>query len=216
MTETNISTKKCAKCKSILPLTSFNKNKSKFDGLGTECRPCANAHSKKYHSENLDAHKARLASYKQRNPEKFKEWYKKQYAESDKEAEYLRKKQDREANPEKWRAYSHVYWARHTDICRERKRQYRRKFPEIGAEQNRARQTRQINAMPVWADRKAMKAIYAASKKISRETGIKHHVDHYFPLKSDVVCGLHNEFNLRIIPAVENLSKGNSFPEDNQ
>lgn len=214
MSETNISTKKCAKCKSILPLTSFNKNKSKFDGLGTECRPCANAHSKKYHSENLEAHKIRGRAYKLANPEKFKEWNRLQYLRSDKESENSRRRDSYQRHKDKRLAHSKKMWYVNHEHNLKRKVEYRKKFPGIGAEQNRARQTRKQNAMPDWADRKAMKIIYAECKKISKETGIKHHVDHYFPLKSDVVCGLHNEFNLRIIPAVENLSKGNSFPED--
>lgn len=186
MTETNISTKKCAKCKAILPLTGFNKNKSKIDGLGTECRACANAHSKKYHLDNLDAHKVRLASYKQRNPEKFKEWGRIQYLRSDKESENARKRESYQRHKEKRLAHGKKMWYAEHEKNLRRKVEYRRKFPEIGAEQNRARQTRKQNAMPDWADRKAIKVIYAECKKISRKTGIKHHVDHYFPLKSDV------------------------------
>lgn len=42
-------------------------------------------------------------------------------------------------------------------------------------------------------------------------TGIKHDVDHVVPLRSKLVCGLHNEFNLAVIPASENRSKGNRY-----
>jgi len=52
------------------------------------------------------------------------------------------------------------------------------------------------------------------SKVRERETGVKWHVDHIIPLKSKKVCGLHNEFNLRLIPAIDNIRKRNLFWPD--
>lgn len=214
MADTNIiTTKKCAKCKSVLPLTSFNKNKSKRDGLGTECRPCANAHSKNYHATHLEEHKARRAAYKAKNPERFKQWNKEQYARRDKEADRERKNKHRQENPEIWREYNRKYWKNNAEVCRERKRKYRKEFPALALVYVRNRQTRKRKAMPAWADLEAIKAIYRQCAFASRVTGTKYHVDHFYPLKSDLVCGLHNHYNLRIVPAAVNLSKGNSFPE---
>lgn len=45
-------------------------------------------------------------------------------------------------------------------------------------------------------------------------TGIPHDVDHVVPLINDIVCGLHAETNVQVIPAVLNRSKGNRFWPD--
>jgi len=80
------------------------------------------------------------------------------------------------------------------------------------AARTRARDAAKLRAMPHWADQGRIKAIYVEAARISRETGIPHHVDHIVPLKSKIVCGLHCEANLRIITAAENLAKHNQWP----
>lgn len=70
------------------------------------------------------------------------------------------------------------------------------------------------SATPSWADRDAMRSIYKEAARITSESGVKHHVDHVVPLKSDLVCGLHCEANLRVITAAENIKKHNrSWPD---
>lgn len=65
------------------------------------------------------------------------------------------------------------------------------------------------SAQPKWADSSKMMEIYRLRDSISKATGVTHHVDHIVPLKSKLVCGLHNEFNLQVLPGVENLKKHN-------
>ena len=65
-------------------------------------------------------------------------------------------------------------------------------------------------ATPQWANMEAIAEIYEKCAAISTETGVPHHVDHIEPLRGADRCGLHVENNLRIIPARDNLTKGNS------
>lgn len=212
MTETNTSTKKCAKCKSVLALSSFNKNKSKPDGLGTECRPCANAHSTQYYAKDIGAHSARGKKNYIAKRGEYKERARKWEA-----ANRPRKRElaagYRSANKEKIKEFSKRDWQKHNAKRLAKKKQYRQENPGIGAAHVRARQTRKQRAMPTWADTDKISRIYKACAAVTRATGVMHHVDHFYPLKSDFVCGLHNEFNLRIITASDNLTKSNSLPE---
>lgn len=64
-------------------------------------------------------------------------------------------------------------------------------------------------ATPPWANKDQIRSIYAECRAISETTGKRHHVDHFFPLHSHVVCGLHVPENLRIISERANVAKKN-------
>lgn len=64
-------------------------------------------------------------------------------------------------------------------------------------------------ATVAWASDAAIKSIYARALRLTTETGIRHEVDHVYPLQSDWVCGLHCEANLQILTKEENIRKGN-------
>jgi hypothetical protein len=64
-------------------------------------------------------------------------------------------------------------------------------------------------ATPKWVNRNEIQAVYVECRRRSADSGIPHHVDHIIPLRGKGVSGLHVPWNLRVIPAVENLRKGN-------
>lgn len=71
------------------------------------------------------------------------------------------------------------------------------------------RRARKLNATPAWANEFFIREAYHIARVRTKVTGIKWHVDHIVPLQSKLVCGLHVEHNLQVIPAVSNMVKGN-------
>ena len=73
------------------------------------------------------------------------------------------------------------------------------------------RRVSKLRATPVWSNLDAINALYKECAYVSKLTGIKHVVDHEIPLQGALVSGLHVLENLRIVPELENLQKGNKF-----
>jgi hypothetical protein len=67
----------------------------------------------------------------------------------------------------------------------------------------------QLLATPAWANKFFIAEAYHLAKLRERVCGGKWHVDHIVPLKSRIVCGLHVEHNLQVIPGAANSAKGN-------
>ncbi len=61
---------------------------------------------------------------------------------------------------------------------------------------------------PPWADRR----LIASLRRAARSSGLS--LDHIVPLNHPLVCGLHVEHNLRVIPLKHNLSRGNGWWPD--
>lgn len=94
--------------------------------------------------------------------------------------------------------------------------QYRIRYPERIAAKDAKRRSQKLKACPQWLtkeDKQSIEDLYEQSSLLSKQTGIKHHVDHIIPLNSDVVCGLHVPWNLQVIPANENIRKSNKVLE---
>lgn len=101
------------------------------------------------------------------------------------------------------------------------KNQYRKAWADKNLVSVRAntknRRRKHREATPPWLTRKQkteMRSMYQIAITTSKMTGEAYVVDHIWPLRSDVVCGLHVPWNLRIITRAENLQKSNSLPTD--
>lgn len=68
------------------------------------------------------------------------------------------------------------------------------------------------SATPPWLtidDLKQIEIEYSLAQWTSSVMNSVYHVDHIIPLQGKLVCGLHVPWNLQVIPAVTNISKGN-------
>lgn len=108
-----------------------------------------------------------------------------------------------------------VYQAEYRDAHREELREYFRRYSKENRHKKQvtrvARRSKKLNATPAWTDHAEVAAIYRRSKQIELKCGTKMHVDHIVPLVHPLVCGLHCEANLRVLPAAKNLKKGNRY-----
>lgn len=190
-----IDLKVCNTCGHELPITEFNKAKNNKDGHENKCKACRSAYHKAHYYENHERLRKQKDLYYQENKHRQVESraaYQKKYVESGRAAEY-RKEWD-EANPD----YAKEY----------------RQSPEGNAIRralNAKRRAQKLQATPAWADHEAIKAIYAEARRLEDVLGIEMHCDHVIPLQGELVCGLHVETNLQIIPAALNVRKSNKF-----
>src|SRR5271156_4605074 len=57
-----------------------------------------------------------------------------------------------------------------------------------------------LQRTPPWADLQEIRKIYEESHRVTKVTGVEHHVDHIIPMRGKLVSGLHITENLRVLP----------------
>ena len=146
------------------------------------------------------------------------------------EARRLRHQKER-ASPtyKEWRRLYHQRWLLiegNKEKYDAQRIEWRRQHPEVsrrylqndrGRTNERAARIRaeRYKRTPEWLTEKhiaEMKAIYREARARSISSGIKHHVDHIFPLRGENSCGLHVPWNMQIITADENFRKNRRMP----
>lgn len=129
--------------------------------------------------------------------------------------------------------YNKALYRSNRDSVIERTRMYSKANPEVAKKaelkyreansekillKTSLRRATKLNAAPKWInsewEKLVLSEIYKLSKMRSTMTGVKHHVDHKVPLKSDSVCGLHCSDNLQILEWHINVRKSNRYWEN--
>jgi hypothetical protein len=180
--------KKCTKCKQNREIVEFRKDKSRKDGLYPQCKICCKAYKEAYDTN----HKGQHSMYR--------------FERKEEKAEY--DSSYRTQNKERYRNYE--------EGRREEKSLYNAIYAKINPGKMNARSAKRnaakFQATPKWLTRTQLfeiEGFYIEAARLTKETGIPHHVDHIVPLQGKTVRGLHVPWNLQILTAIENLSKGN-------
>lgn len=117
----------------------------------------------------------------------------------------------REANAAKIAGRMRVYREANAAKLAEYTRRYREANPHLVNAHTARRRAAQLQRTVAWSDAVAIATLYEIAARVSRCTGIEHHVDHVVPLQGRKVSGLHVPLNLRVVPAPLNLRKNNRF-----
>lgn len=117
-------------------------------------------------------------------------------------------------NADSVNAQKRGYWAENIESMKAARRAWHENNRHVMRHHVAKRKAQKIKATPPWADMDKIRAVYAEADRTTQETGILHHVDHMVPLIHPLVCGLHVHYNLRPLPAMDNIRKGNTLDEE--
>ena len=171
-----------------------------------------NQRSRKYAAENADAIKAQRAEFREQNratlAERSRQWRLenreqflgslKKYRDENRDQLTEQARQRRESDPD---------WAAHLDAYR---KEYYQKNKHKFIAQNALREERIRRATPPWLtkeQRLEMELVYRDAAELTALTGVRHEVDHIWPIKGRKSCGLHVPWNLQVITWKENNRK---------
>ena len=181
--------KQCPTCGAVKGLDAFRRGASR-------CRACASLVDAAYRAANRDKIAASRAAHYAANRDKI----------AASVAAY------RAANPEA-AAARHAAWVRanreHNNAMKAAWARANPPEPAKAAAKNARRRAAKERATPTWANLDLVAAYYVMAEAMTKGSGVPHEVDHIEPLHGKHVCGLHNEFNLQVLPAKVNRGKGN-------
>lgn len=199
------------------------------------CSVCAKEAQERYLVSNPEAQRQNYLRYRQKNPERFAELNRASAARfrSRRPDRWREINQDSYwRNAEKNRERAREYRRKFADDVRQRdrdryasdpskKKASVKKWVRNNADRKAAidgsRRAARLRATPPWltAEHKAqITAFYAEARRLTRETGVPHHVDHIHPLQGENVCGLHVPWNLQVMLGADNIRKRNKLVPD--
>ena len=117
-------------------------------------------------------------------------------------------------NPQRYKKMNSGWAIAHPEKAKELKSRWQKANASKCSVVSIRRKAAKMQATPAWANQDLILAFYEQAQHLTKETGIKHQVDHIVPLQGRTVTGFHCEANLQILTARSNISKGNRFWPD--
>lgn len=191
-----ITEKKCTSCLKVKPISEFRKRSDRQFGVFSHCIECLKKEMKEYRDNNKDKIKEKREQNKDEINAKNRKYYKE--------------------NKEKILFKCKEYRNNNIDTVRERGRNNYYNNKEKYALSSRRKEVLIKKVTVDFGELSdfIISEIYSLRDLRTTHTKIKWHVDHIVPLKSKLVSGLHCGFNLRLLPAYENIGKGNRYWDD--
>lgn len=119
-----------------------------------------------------------------------------------------------EENKEKVISSKKKYYYRNIEKIRQDWQDYRKKNQERERLRSTLKTKYRSLCVPKWLTEEQnnlIKNFYKSARELAIFHEEQYHIDHIEPLKGRNSCGLHVPWNLQILPAKENLSKGNKL-----
>jgi hypothetical protein len=140
--------------------------------------------------------------------------YKKSYVKNNKDRISEQAKKYELENKDKLTEYRTKRYNKNREYILAVNKKYKQDNPHIHATKESKRRAAKLNRTPRWLTEVDFERIgneYKLASILSKLTGTSWHVDHIVPLQGKLVSGLHVPYNLRVIPAKENISKTNKY-----
>lgn len=190
--------KACSKCGVVKDLDAFARDGRANDGRRADCKVCNAAKSSAYYAANRRDAVAKACARQREGSAGKREYDAARYAAN--AERFCKAAAERRAANGQASPYVPLAERRQTRVERTRIRRSKE------AARKRAELAR---ACPAWANLDLVAAYYTIAGIFSKATGVPHEVDRREPLRGEHVCGLHNEFNLQVLPASVNRAKSN-------
>lgn len=191
-------TKQCSRCKQVRLTARFSSRPGSPDGMHNICKDCHNARTRVRRSIDPTPFRENELRYRLRDTDRYR---------SKQRAHWERHKQAK-------RSANRAYRAANLSRCREWVAVWTRANKSRVAAATRRRIAASMAAVPKWGNREAILSFYETARRLTQATGTLWTVDYVVPLQSALVCGLHCETNLQVMPGIANFSKCNRWWPD--
>lgn len=169
---------------------------------------------KVYQLQYRIANAEKIKGYKKANLERYRDYvkaYNKDYVAANKDRLVENGASYRKSNQETIKNARAAYYVLNKNKVDAINRKWQKDNPAKRNVIAMRRKAKKLQAIPKWTNQFFISEIYDLANRRRKMTGIDWHVDHIVPLQHKLVCGLHCEANLRVIPATINRHKHNSW-----